>query len=207
LSAPTTTRSSSSDGSEMTCAFASSSATTSGVLMRWSHRRSQIAGPPWRSIMVPLPPKVYLSGESAESTAHYLIRAYAAASGVPAGWERLAGDLLSQKVSLRSFLRSNADYKSRLSGRGRGGDATRVLRLSRLPHWVWVVEAHDRDERAAGRPSVMAEFVFDSTSSDRSPRVDAVSMPGFTTTFPPDGGSREAVPGPAEHWRSHLLPQ
>jgi hypothetical protein len=87
---------------------------------------------------------------------------------------------------------------------GRGDDATRLLRLARLPHWVWVVEAHIRTARAAGLPAVVAEIVFDSTSSDRVPRMDAVSLPGITQTFPPDDGTRVSARVSTLTWRSHL---
>jgi hypothetical protein len=107
------------------------------------------------------------------------------------------------KVSLRTFLRSNFEYKSLVSQQGRGEQVTRLLRLARLPHWVWVVEAHVRADREAGRPCVAAECVFDSTSSDRSARMDAMSLPGITVTFPPDEGSQGIASGTTFNWRSH----
>ena len=91
-----------------------------------------------------------------------------------------------------------------VAGQARGDDIRRTLRLARLPHWVWVVEAHDRAARIANQPSVVAEFVFDSTSSDHGPSFNAVSMPGLTTTVPPDVGKREVGVAPPGPWTSQL---
>jgi hypothetical protein len=167
----------------------------------FTHRRA-----PWHTLMVPLPPKVYLSGEVAESTAHFLLRAWASNPVALPQWKKLAGDLVGpeKNVSLRTFLRSNIGYKAKLAEQRRGTDAVRALRLARLPHWVWVVEAHDRALREAGRPSVLAEIVFDSTSSDETPYWLAMSMPGFTLTSPPDDGTPDAAQVPARPWRTHL---
>jgi hypothetical protein len=110
----------------------------------------------------------------------------------------------SKEISLRTFLRSNVDYKAMLDKQGRGAEATRALRLARLPHWVWVVEAHDRKRREEGKPSVLAEVVYDSTSSDETPFWLAMSMPGFTMTSPPDDGKPEAVQTPLRPWLTHL---
>jgi hypothetical protein len=162
---------------------------------------------PWHSFMVPLPPKLYLSGEMAESTAHFLLRAYGALSGAPTAWQDLARKLINKEVSLRTFLRSNLGYKSELPSQRQGDDATRALRLARLPHWVWVVEVHDRVRRDRGRPSVMAEFVFDSTSWDRRPALNALSLPQLTMIFPPDDGKVQRVTGPVSPWSSHLPPR
>jgi hypothetical protein len=159
---------------------------------------------PWHSFMIPLPPKVYLSGEMAESTGHFLIRAWGQAAGVPPGWSALAAALTAGDLSLRTFLRSNVEYKAAVAAQDRGTDAKRALRLARLPHFVWVVEAHDRAARNSGRPSVWAEFVFDSTSSDHDPRLDAFTLPGVTSTLPPEGGRRVVASTLASPWRSQL---
>lgn len=161
---------------------------------------------PWQAIMVPLPAKVYLSGEVAESTTHFALRAWAATSGAPSEWSALVVRLAAGEISLRTFLRSNLDYKARVKEQGRGDDVARDLVLARLPHWVWVVEAHDRAERSSQRPSVVAEMVFDSTSGDRvsGAKLAAASLPGFTTTFPPDDGTQTVRRASLAPWRSQL---
>jgi len=159
---------------------------------------------PWQSIMVPLPPKVYLSGESAESAAHLLIRAYGQRKTAPASWKRLSKNLADGKTSLRTYLRSNLEYKQGLVGKGRGRDAERVLRLGRFPHWLWVVEAHDRDARERAKASVEAEFIFDSTSNDQLPALNAYCVPKMVGTRPPDGEKGEIAFTPDRPWFSQL---
>lgn len=160
---------------------------------------------PWRSIMVPLPPKVYLSGEMAENSAHFQFRSWGAATGAPQRWQDLGAGIASKAISLRTFLRSGSEYKRALPEQDRDRSHRRLLRLARLPHWVWIVEAHDRAKRSAGLPHVVAEAVFDSTSSDRSPGLSAISLPGLAATFPPDGGTPETEVNLASgHWESQL---
>ncbi len=164
---------------------------------------------PWLAIMVPLPPKVYLSGEMAETWGHRTFRTFGAASGVPSGWSVLATALagVPKGASLRTFLRDARAYKATLPLQGRDPDVVRALRLARLPHYVWIVEAHDRNARDAGKPSVVAEVLFDPNSSDhvhREPRRDALSMPGLTVVTPPDEGKPVAVRYQERPWRSQL---
>jgi hypothetical protein len=160
---------------------------------------------PWQAIMVPLPPKVYLSGEMAESTTHMQIRAYAKSQMAVASWQDLAARLTAgTDIGFRTFLRSNFAYKRVLPKQGRGDSAVRALRLARLPHWVWVVEAHDRTARRARKPSVLAEWVYDSTSRDKRPTTMTFSLPGAVAVLPPDEGDTVAVAGPTGPWRSHF---
>ncbi len=167
------------------------------------HRR------PWRALIVPLPPKVYLSGEMAEAWGYQTLRAFGLRAPAPPAWKALQQNLaqLPKGVSLRTFLLDSRTYKANLVAQSRDSDTVQALRLARLPHYVWVVEAHDRRLRAAGGPSVIAEVVFDSHSSDhvhREPRRDSLSMPGLTVLTPPDSGNPVAVPAPPDPWRSHL---
>ena len=153
---------------------------------------------PWLAMMIPLPPKVYLSGGMAETWGHRTFRELGAASGVTKAWGDLNQALATtpKDASLRTFLRDARDYKGRLADQDRDGGVMRELRLARLPHYVWVVEAHDRTARDAGKPSVIAEILFDPNSSDhlnRRPRSE-VSMPGLTVVTPPDA----ANPSPSD---------
>lgn len=158
----------------------------------------------WQAIMVPLPPRVLLSGESAETAAHQTFRSLGAPAGALPQWTALAAGVADGTVSVRTLLRDASEYKHELLERALPEDAVRLLRLARLPHYVWVVEAHDRDARAAGNPCVIAEVILDSTSNDFRPRFDALLMPGLAITYPPDGGSPQAVPMGVGLWQSSL---
>lgn len=165
---------------------------------------------PWLSIMVPLPPKVYMSAEIAETWGHQRLREFGLRSGAPSSWKDLAQALAThpkKDVSLRTFLRDSRRYKAGLPAQGRPTEAVDALRLAGLPNFVWVVEAHDRSLRKAQRPSVIAEVLFDPHSSDhihRAPRSDAIAMPGLTVITPPDGGEVVGLSAPPKPWRSQL---
>src|SRR5687767_6438102 len=126
-----------------------------------------------------------MSAESAEIEAHKSFSLWADHAGAPAPWKKLAENVRTKAVSLRVVLRDASDYKIGLPDRGLADVAVRALRLARLPHYVWVVEAQDRDAREAGEPSVLAEVVFDSTSHDLTPYRCALLLPGAIATYPP----------------------
>jgi hypothetical protein len=164
---------------------------------------------PWLALMVPLPPKVMMSGERAENRAHWDLQLIGSNPKAPASWQGLNAHLNAtpKGVSLRTFLRDVNSYKEELSSQGRDADAVKVLRLGRLPRYVWVVEAQDRALREGGEPCVLAEILYDPHSSEhrhRDPRTVAISLPGLTVVNSPDGGG----PVPAAHeekpWLSHL---
>jgi hypothetical protein len=159
---------------------------------------------PWRSIMVPLPPKVLMSAESAETEAHKSFSVWAVAPNAPEAWRTLGEGVRTNAVSLRVALRETNDYKLELPDRGLADEAVRDLRLARLPRYIWVVEAHDRDARTAGDPCVMAEVVFDATSNDRAPYRCALLLPGAAVTYPPDGGTVTTSLVPILRWTSQL---
>lgn len=165
---------------------------------------------PWRSIMVPLPPKVYMSGEIAENWAHQNLRSFGLKAGASPSWRALAEALAAtpKGVSLRTFLRDSTVYKETLLDQNRPASVVDTLRMARLPHYVWVVEAHDRTLREEGKPSVLAEVLFDPHSSDhvhRRPRMDSISLPGLTVVMPPEGGAPVPIEPPEKVWRSQLL--
>lgn len=92
----------------------------------------------------------------------------------------------------------SSSYKERATTRGLDDDSMRELRLARLSRLVWVVEAIDRDARAAGTPSVIGEAVFDSTSSDVSPNVLALRVPGALLVTQTDGTIRSPLPATSQ---------
>ncbi|HET8862910.1 MAG TPA: hypothetical protein VFM94_06655 [Solirubrobacterales bacterium] len=140
---------------------------------------------PWDSIMIPLPPRVFLSAESADGSAHKVIRSVTEQTPQ---LEWLAERLVAGKIVLRTMLATGSDYKAKVAGLTSSDEILRMIRHARLPHWVWIVEAHDKDLCEDGKPCVLAAAVFDSTSFDRSPPLDVLSVPGLVVVYPPDGG-------------------
>lgn len=156
---------------------------------------------PWESIMVPLPPRVFLSGESAEGRAHRVFRSIASQAE---GLEQLAERLVNGEIVLRTMLRTGASFKRDVAKQTSSDQILRDIRYARLPHWVWVVEAHDK-ERCDSGPCVVAAAIFDSTSFDLAPPLDVLSLPGIVAIYPPDDGKPVIGDGSPDPWSS-LLP-
>lgn len=195
------------------------------VLVGWIHRREGYRfivcddqeGPylevdpfehdltPWSALMVPMPPRVLVAAESAETRAGLAIRLAGAGRSVLPQWRALREGLADGQVALKTRLMSNHDYKAELAGKSRTTPALRALRLARLPRFVWVVEAHDKRALAAGRPPVCAEVLFDPTSEDRVINPIAISIPRLTTILPPDGGEPVRIESRPRRWGT-LLP-
>ena len=154
---------------------------------------------PWRSLMVPLPEKVFFTGEAAEVRARNLPeltieRMKRLKVAVPPELEQLRSGLrwLNGPLSLRSRLMEGRRFKELVERQGRSPDVVRLVRMAHLPHWVWVVEMQDRAARRRTEPCVLAEWVFDSTAHDDVPREMLASTLSVSTDASPHG-----VAGPA----------
>jgi hypothetical protein len=156
---------------------------------------------PWMSLMIPLPPKVFLSGESGENAGY--ITLLSLARRIPQ-LNALADDLDAGRLQLRSSLKLGSAYKDEIGSKTSSSEVLRTLRLSRLPRWVWIVEAHMRGECEADKSCVFAEAMYDSTSFDLSPRLISVSLPGVVAVYPPDEGAPVSVAGGLPPWPSLL---
>jgi hypothetical protein len=157
---------------------------------------------PWDSIMIPLPPRVYLSGESAEGRAHEIFRSFAEQTDQLREMEE---ELVDGRIVLRTTLRTGASYKEDIGGLTSTDEILRLLRHARLPHWVWIIEAHKRELCERGEPCVVAAAVFDSTAFDSEPPLDILAMPGKVIVYPPDEADDVQRDGSAKPWVS-LLP-
>lgn len=156
---------------------------------------------PWDSFMIPLPPKVYLSAEAAESRAHEVFRSLAEQAEQ---LQDIEEGLVDGSIVLRTMLRTGARYKREVAGVTRSAKTLRALRHARLPHWVWVVEAHKTKLCAKEKPCVVAAAVFDSTAFDEKPPLDVLAMLSTVVVYPPDSGEEVRVPGSPTPWESLL---
>jgi hypothetical protein len=154
---------------------------------------------PWETIMVPLPPRVYLSGESAEGRAHRVFRSFAEQTPQLADIE---GELASGEIELRSVLRPGAAVKEEITGLSSSAGLRRLIRHARLPRWVWVVEAHRRRLCGPRRRCVVGMAVFDSTAFDSQPRLDLLAVLGSVVSFPPEAGRQVEAEGSPRPWKS-----
>jgi hypothetical protein len=172
----------------------------------------------WRTLMMPLPEKVFLTGEAAEGNGRAIVETTAARyraltpTGAPdtqsndlakiaAGLTHLRGP-----VSVRARLMEGRRWKAGLVKQGRSDAILRLFRLSHLPHWVWLLEFHDRAARQAGTPCVIGEIVFDSTSHDDlpTPRLLATTSVAIDLTMEASGAPEalSQASGDGTAWRS-----
>jgi hypothetical protein len=155
---------------------------------------------PWHSIMVPLPPKVFLTGETAENDAFRTLRGLWSKNE---GTRPIAEALSEGAIQLRTRLKNVRTLKREIAQQTSSDDVLRGIRLARLPHFVWVVEAHLR--HACHRDNcVLATVLYDATSSDHEPRHCAIAIPGAVAIYPPGGTSPEIIEGSYDPWRSML---
>jgi hypothetical protein len=155
---------------------------------------------PWHSIMVPLPPKVFLTGETAENDAFRTLRGVWTANE---GTQPLAAALQSGQLQLRTRLKDVRALKREIAHQTSSDEVIRAIRLARLPHFVWVVEAHHRAV-CGERDCVLATLLYDATSSDYEPRQCAIAVPGAVAIFQPDRSDPQIVRGSTTPWRSML---
>ncbi len=155
---------------------------------------------PWHSIMVPLPPKVFLTGEAAENDAFRTLRGLWSAND---GTRPLADALQAGTIQLRTRLKNVRTFKREITQQTSSDEVLRAIRLARLPHFVWVVEAHLRS-MCNSNDCVLATALYDATSSDHEPRQCAIAIPGAVAVYHPDDAPPEIVEGSHAPWRSML---
>jgi hypothetical protein len=155
---------------------------------------------PWHSIMVPLPPKVFLTGETAENDAFRTLRGLWSANDPT---KPIAEALRKGTIQLRTRLKNVRTFKREIALQTSSEDVLRAIRLARLPHFVWVVEAHLRPHCHNG-DCVVATVLYDATSSDHEPRQCVIAIPGAVAIYHPEGAPPEIIQGSYEPWRSML---
>lgn len=139
---------------------------------------------PWKYLIVPLPPKLYVTGDSAEAIARRWVPAVFGVDQVP----------LPANYALRSTaLRSNA-YKTHLAGRGIPLDQATALRRASMSKWIWVIEVVDRDLRIKGLDCVVGEVILDATDHDRDFKILASRTPNSATVYRPDTDTQLTAP-------------
>jgi hypothetical protein len=127
---------------------------------------------PWVGLLCPTAADLWMVPEAAEQ---YGARLLLGRGTHPMMLElEAAGQLVFITHGVRSI-----DFLAGLVDRGYSPEATGAYRMTRLPGWVWVVEAVDRGRRAEGEPDVVAEVVFDPTTPDEDPGPLLVRVPSL----------------------------
>jgi hypothetical protein len=154
---------------------------------------------PWQSLQVPLPDKLWLAPENAESKGGlYLVNAsnvIAGAAPQPLPFTPLQDLIAADRLALRTYAIRSNDFKRNLAARALPTNIRREYQLARLPRFIWVVEAIDRSLRNAGAPCVLGEAVLDGTSSDNDPAQIALHVHGVMWLQQTDGSVRFPITG------------
>jgi hypothetical protein len=157
---------------------------------------------PWSTLHVPLPEKIWLGPEAAERIGGLAL--VATSSGIRDQLQTLYGgpieslrDLIDHNtLALKTYVTRSNEFKARLIERRIPEGMVRAYRLAGLSRFVWVVEAVDRDLRAAGEPCVLGQAIFDSTSDDTVPNLIGLDVHGVVWPLLNGGAPRLTPTGP-----------
>jgi hypothetical protein len=144
---------------------------------------------PWRYLIVPLPPRVYVPGEDAEQWGARRLRRLLSSRNSPLvqRWD-------ARELSTRSVLMESVVFKKRQLERAASDRVRAVYTHMALPHWIWLVELTDRTARNRGEPCVLAEAVIDTTNPSRDRQVIAWRVPDEIGWWLPDHDEFGSVP-------------
>lgn len=137
---------------------------------------------PWRHLVIPLPEKVYMSGEGAEKLGRTKIEEALA--------EADQDDLLAEiraddsPLGYKTSVHLSNDFKTAM--RARPADIAAAYHWMQLPRWVWVVELVRLDAWHNNGNSVVAEAVVDATGHASDERVLAWRIAGGVGWTVPD---------------------
>lgn len=140
---------------------------------------------PWEYLIIPLPTKIYLSGESAETLGQEQLD-LALKESKHHSAPGLVGDIESRRITFCSTAMLSNAYKTGLRSRGVPAAVEAVYSRMQMPRWIWVVEATYRDARDLREPSVVAEAIVDATDHLRDLRCLAWRVPGEISRWLPD---------------------
>jgi len=172
--------------------------TIDNVLNDTDHRIDRNYGP-WRTIHAPLPEKIWLTPEAAERRGGwYLLRASEQITQVlneQASLVALTELVRLKRLALKTYAIRSNKFKASLAQRRLPIDIRREYSLSRLPRYIWVVEAIDRQLRTDGKACVIGEALLDATSSDHAPRLLALHIHGVMWLQQTNGDIRFPIYG------------
>jgi hypothetical protein len=142
---------------------------------------------PWDYLVVPLPHKVYLSGEDAEVVGAEHLR-QALEDHPSEGTQALVVQLQdpNRPLTFRTTVIPSNALKTGLDGRGVPDELAAVYRRMQMSRWVWVVELVDRQLRKDEAPCVLGEVLIDATDHVRDRRVLAYRVPGVIAQWDAD---------------------
>lgn len=157
---------------------------------------------PWLSACLPLLPEAFLDAERAEVVGRSWIKAFRDSP------EHYDGSFLQEtdyrpsirhQSTLRTFLLDSTTFKQNLRAQGIPEPLASLLRWTPMPHYIWIIEVVDRQERSAGRPDVFGEVILDATLTqfeppDNQKAVLMLHIGDFNIVSGIDGADDRTVP-------------
>jgi hypothetical protein len=129
----------------------------------------------WEALLVPVPGRIYLPGESAEVHARLVLEQELKRRGEGP----ILAHLKKGRLRYRTYVTEISEYKRSLRTRELADDVVAWhVRLS-ASHWVWVTEVQDVAAAARGRRCVLGEIVIDATSDSRHSNQLFANIPGW----------------------------
>ena len=113
----------------------------------------------WAQALIPLPRKVYLTGERAEILGQGFIDNVLSVFGTV---ER-ATFLENRFLEFRTYVNRSTEYKESVVARLPEKVAS-LYRMTHMPRYIWVVEVIDADEMLHGKPCCVGEVIIDATA-------------------------------------------
>ena len=153
----------------------------------------------WQYLIVPLPSKIFVPGETAESLGKETLIAAAAGATDPAAADIAeAGRDERGLITFRSAVVRSNRFKEGLPERGYAPEIVARYRRLPMPRWLWVVEAVRRPERNNRAKAVVGEALIDATDHGRDMNVLAWHVPGELGMWNPDEDQSSTVVVPTQ---------
>lgn len=135
----------------------------------------------WDMLLVPLPARIHVAGESAEIRARFIFEQQAGATAESAV---LADELKENKLRLRTYAVEASKYKATLPDRGLGDEVCLHHQYTPSSGWIWVTEFQRRD--VTGTERVIGEVAIDATSHPLEPAPVFANLPGRVVAWLPE---------------------
>jgi hypothetical protein len=149
----------------------------------------------WAALVVPVPGKIFVTGEQAEELGEFLFREVIGRSPNLSDLGRQL-DAQPKRFRLRTYVTEAADYKRDLQGRGLPQDVWISQIVRSTSRFIWVVELQDVDAARRGRDCVIGELAIDATSDPWTAGALFGNLPTTMFTVKELGATPELEPSP-----------
>lgn len=139
---------------------------------------------PWNVAITTLRQKVYMTAERAEALGTYWLDKLVPVTPLFGEADK------ANRLTYRTYAIRSREYKKRRGPSSGLGEISEHYRMANWPAYVWVVEAIDRDLRAAREPCVLGEAIIDATAhhlaDEYAPALLALHGSGRMAATTPD---------------------